>query len=109
MIIEKPWGKEEILESNEFYTVKRLTMEDGHRCSLQYHEHKLETIYVQTGTLTIEYDNERFETILENGVTTIKPHEIHRMSAKYGRVIYLECSTSQLDDVIRIEDDYERD
>ena len=45
-IIEKPWGKEEILQINSKYMVKRLTMHKGHRCSLQYHLEKIETIFV---------------------------------------------------------------
>lgn len=107
-IIKKPWGQEEILETNENYTVKRLTMLDGHQCSKQYHNEKKETIYVIYGTLTIYlYDDTTL--LLEPGnFWTIEPKKVHRMAAKSGVAIYLECSTSQLDDVIRIEDDYER-
>ena len=39
-IIIKPWGKEEILEKNHKYMLKKLTMWKGHRCSLQYHNKK---------------------------------------------------------------------
>ena len=108
-IIKKPWGQEEILETNEHYTVKRLTMMDGQQCSKQYHNEKMETIYVVYGTLSLFlYSGEHL--LLEPGnCWTIKPKEIHRMAARNGIVIYLECSTSQLNDVIRIEDDYERD
>ena len=49
--IKKPWGAEEIIEHNENYVVKRLTMKKGHRCSLQYHNKKKETIYVISGSL----------------------------------------------------------
>ena len=45
-LIEKPWGKEEILQINSKYMVKRLTMHKGHRCSLQYHLEKIETIFL---------------------------------------------------------------
>ena len=38
--IKKPWGAEEVIEINEKYMVKKLTMKVGHRCSLQYHEKK---------------------------------------------------------------------
>ena len=106
-IIEKPWGEEVILETNENYTVKRLTMNNGHRCSLQYHEKKKETIYVISGVLTI-IKNNRNDNYPENSFTTIAPKVIHRMEARNGDVTYLECSTSQLDDVIRVEDDYFR-
>ena len=52
-IIEKPWGKEEIIEINENYMVKKLTMYKNHRCSLQFHNYKKETIYVLSGSLKI--------------------------------------------------------
>lgn len=52
-IIEKPWGREEVVEINDKYMVKKLTMWAGHRCSLQYHNIKKETIYVLSGLLKI--------------------------------------------------------
>ena len=45
-VIKKPWGQEELIEINNNYVVKRLTMNKGHQCSLQYHEEKHDTIYV---------------------------------------------------------------
>jgi mannose-6-phosphate isomerase len=109
-IIDKPWGQEEILETNKFYTVKRLTMNKGCKCSLQYHNKKKETIYVLSGMLSI-YFGKKQDGILflnEKEICTINPKQIHRMRAEMGDVVYLECSTSQLDDVVRIEDDYNR-
>ena len=53
-IIEKPWGKEQIIEQNEFYVVKKLTMHKDHCCSLQYHKKKHETIVVLSGSLLID-------------------------------------------------------
>jgi mannose-6-phosphate isomerase len=106
-IIDKPWGREEILENNEKYTVKRLTMNEGCRCSYQYHERKLETVFVLEGELIITYeDGERRYNPGE--FVTIKPFEKHRMSSEKGNAIYLECSTSELEDVVRINDDYGR-
>ena len=58
-IIEKPWGKEEILQINSKYMVKRLTMYKGHRCSLQYHLEKIETIFVLKGKLEILSGNNK--------------------------------------------------
>jgi len=106
-IIKKPWGQEEILEVNDKYVVKRLTMNTGQRCSLQYHEYKKETILVLNGTLYVFLDGETL--VLEVGETiTITPGQKHRMFTFQENSIYLECSTPELDDVVRIEDDYER-
>lgn len=106
-IINKPWGMEEILETNDKYTVKRLLMKNGCRCSYQYHKKKLETIMVISGKLTIVFESEEKE-YSPGDIITIKPFEKHRMAAKSGDSTYFECSTSELDDVIRINDDYGR-
>lgn len=78
--IKKPWGSEEILEKNEHYVVKRLTMKKGHRCSLQFHEHKKETIFVLEGKLKIYhglYQENLICKIYEPGDSiTINPREI---------------------------------
>lgn len=105
--IDKPWGYEEIIETNPRYTVKKLFMKKGHQCSYQYHEKKMETILVLSGELIIIEENQKIP-LKKGEVITIKPFEKHRMRAENKDCLYLECSTSELDDVIRIEDDYNR-
>jgi len=110
-IVEKPWGREELIEVNSCYMVKRLTMYAGHRCSLQYHVKKRETIYVLSGELCIE-QGESPETLkqrvfLPGESLTIPSGEVHRMGAVEDAV-YLEASTPELEDVVRVADDYER-
>jgi mannose-6-phosphate isomerase-like protein (cupin superfamily) len=109
--IEKPWGKEEVLEINEHYLVKRLTMWKGHRCSLQFHRVKRETIYVLSGRLCIRYgeDQESLESrVFGPGESiTIEAGVVHRMEGVEDSV-YLEASTPEMDDVVRLTDDYLR-
>jgi len=111
-IIEKPWGKEEVIEINDRYMMKKLTMWKGHRCSLQYHQVKHETIYVLSGQLRIYSglsQNELQARIFSAGETiAIVPGIIHRMEAVEDS-IYLEASTPEMDDVVRLSDDYKRD
>ena len=110
-IIEKPWGKEEIIEINDRYMMKKLTMWKGHRCSLQYHNIKRETIYVLSGQLRIYSgpSQEQLESrVFGPGETiTLTPGVIHRMEAAEDSV-YLEASTPEMDDVVRLVDDYQR-
>lgn len=95
------------METNPKYTVKRLFMKKGCQCSFQYHEKKQETIFALEGNLVIVLG--KGELILKPGESvTILPLEKHRMSAKNEDCLYLECSTSELNDVIRIQDDYDR-
>lgn len=111
-IIEKPWGKEEVIEINDRYMMKKLTMWKDHRCSIQYHKIKCETIYVLSGKLRIYFGPSM--DALESRV--YGPHEtitivsgvIHRMEGVEDSV-YLEASTPEMNDVIRLEDDYQRE
>jgi len=110
-VIEKPWGREEVVEINEKYMVKKLTMRAGHRCSLQYHNIKIETIYVLSGVLKIIQGTSR--NLLEDKLyragdtITIPPGVIHRMEG-VEEAVYLEASTPEMDDVVRLADDYLR-
>ena len=45
-LIEKPWGSRLVIEINDRYMVKEADHVEGHRCSVQYHNVKRETIYV---------------------------------------------------------------
>lgn len=103
----KPWGYEQIIEKNDHYVVKKIFMKSGHRCSLQKHLYKKETILILNGLLTIDINGISIDYDI-NEYVTISPNTEHRMSANNGDVLYLECSTNHLDDVIRIQDDYNR-
>lgn len=111
MLIEKPWGSEELLEKNAVYVVKRLFMKQGHRCSLQYHQQKRETVYVLSGVLRILVGpsaEQLQEKLYRAGDSlTLEPGTVHRMEGVEDSY-YLEASTPELDDVVRISDDYRR-
>ena len=109
--VEKPWGYEEIWAETDNYAGKILTILPGQRMSLQYHEKKEETVYVLTGMLRIwESENEEsFKDIGPGGVYHVRPGQIHRFGSNplmMTRIV--EVSTNQLDDIVRISDDYNR-
>ena len=110
-VIEKAWSKEEVVEINDKYMVKKLTMLKGHRCSLQFHNKKKETIYVLSGELKILIGKDIEElnslVLLQGESITINPKKIHRMEGIEDSV-YLEASTPEMDDVVRLVDDYSR-
>lgn len=110
-IILKPWGSEEILSHNNRYVLKKLTMKKGKRCSLQYHRKKHETVYVISGKLkvTIGKSLKRMKSLSlkKNQSLILEPFIYHRMEG-LEKTVYLEASTPQLSDVVRISDDYNR-
>jgi mannose-6-phosphate isomerase-like protein (cupin superfamily) len=109
--VEKPWGIEHILEVNDNYAVKELRMKAGHQCSLQSHRFKRETFYMVSGEMSFIVENadgEMAAIAIKPGQSfTIKPGVKHRMRA-ITDIVYLECSTPHLDDVVRFDDDYSR-
>lgn len=106
-IVEKPWGKEEWWAVSEKYVGKLLYINDGCRLSLQYHNVKEETIRVLSGVLTMVL-GEEVKEMKEGEVVHVTPMTVHRMEANHGDVVVIEVSTPEVDDVVRISDDYGR-
>ena len=110
--VPKPWGEELIWALTDRYCGKVITIETGRRLSLQYHEYKDEAIYVTRGRLRLLLENDRGQ----DEVRELGPGEgahvpvgrRHRYEA-IERVELIEVSTPELDDVVRIEDDFGRE
>ncbi len=110
-IVEKPWGREIWVAHTDKYAFKIIEIRKGTRSSLQYHVRKHEHLYVDAGLLQVEWENDRGEMELR----TLRPGEVienapgrkHRAIALED-VRLLEVSTPELDDVVRVEDDYHR-
>ena len=89
-----------------------ITIETGRRLSLQYHERKDEAIFVTTGRLLLLLENDRGEDELRELGPGEGAHvpvgRRHRYEA-IERVELIEVSTPELDDVVRIEDDFGRE
>ena len=114
MIVNKPWGHENIWALTEKYVGKVLHIKAGHRLSLQFHKVKEETILVIEGTmeLVLEEGSQRDQhSIIMNPGDTyhISPLTVHRFSASQGTdVKVVEVSTTEIHDVVRLEDDHGR-
>ena len=109
--VEKPWGSETWVAVNEHYALKIIKLNKGSRTSLQYHNQKTEHIYVWEGELSVEEDNaegQLITTLYKAGDVMHSPIKAkHRLSALSDSV-FVEVSTPYLDDVVRVEDDYNR-
>ncbi len=108
---QKPWGREIWFAQTEQYAGKILELKKGHRYSLQYHERKVETQYVFEGKVkfTVGQDHAHLEEkILNSGEAIhINVGMLHRAEALEDSKIF-EVSTPDLEDVVKIEDDYGR-
>ena len=108
MIVNKPWGHEIIWAKTNSYVGKILHISAGHRLSKQYHEKKEETVYVLKGTLYNYEDDGSITKVFPGESLHINPGQIHRFGANESNVEIVEVSTPHLEDVVRLEDDYNR-
>jgi NDP-sugar pyrophosphorylase family protein/quercetin dioxygenase-like cupin family protein len=110
-VVHKPWGKEEWLALNQFYCYKRIYINAGYKTSYQYHEFKHETNYIISGTAEVWLEND--EGIVEKKIMVagdffdVVPPKKHRVIA-ISDIILQEVSTPHVDDVFRINDEFNR-
>jgi mannose-6-phosphate isomerase len=110
--VDKPWGHESIWAWTDRYVGKILVIESGKRLSLQYHQRKDEWIHVLGGRLQLTLENEagvvEDRELGPGDSTRVRVRRRHRYAA-LERCTLIEVSTPELDDVVRIEDDFGRE
>lgn len=108
---EKPWGYELLFALTPKYAGKVIFVKKGHRLSLQYHEKKDETLYIYEGKASLDIDagdGRMISRVVQPGESIlVPPFTKHRLEAIEDTTL-LEASTPELDDVVRVEDDYGR-
>jgi mannose-6-phosphate isomerase len=109
--VAKPWGYEVWYALTERYAGKILHVDRGHRLSLQFHERKDESCYLLSGRLLLirgPSPEQLGETVLDTGaVWRNQPGDVHTIEALVDSDV-LEVSTPDLDDVVRLTDNYGR-
>ena len=109
--IEKPWGYELLWAHSAHYAGKLLHVEPGRRLSLQYHREKHETLYLLSGCADVDVQTAdgivRTVPARPGDVFVVEPGMLHRIAAR-TTCEFLEVSTPELDDVVRVADDYGR-
>lgn len=133
-VVNKPWGYEKWISPGEpkhKYALKEIFFKSGNRTSLQVHQYKCETNYVISGKGVLLYhdkpfDFERFHAggyskkDIEQIMSELKTVELvpgvisHVFAGCIHRVFsiedltFIEASTTELDDVFRLQDDTNR-
>lgn len=110
--VEKPWGWEiHWVPDSKPYMGKILHLNEGHRFSLQYHDQKLESWYLMSGTAKIIWDNkggELEEMLMEEGKGySVDEKQRHRIFGVTECEI-MEVSMPEIGVTYRLEDDYTR-
>ena len=108
--VDKPWGYEIRFVCTERYAGKLLFIKAGSQLSLQYHEKKDEAFLLHDGRLELVLgsgEEQRVETLGPGESRHIEPGTVHRFRAVTDCTMF-EVSTPELDDVVRLEDDFGR-
>ncbi len=110
--VDKPWGYELVWAHTERYAGKILFIRAGHSLSLQFHNEKDESWYVQEGRAEVEIGAAgeamlSTEVLAAGACLRFPPGTVHRVTALEDTTV-LEVSTPELDDVVRLEDRYGR-
>lgn len=109
--VPKPWGHETIWAHTGRYVGKILHINAGHALSVQYHNRKDETAHVLSGELIyrVKLGDKLEDMRLTRGQSfRITPGTVHQMEAVTDCDV-LEASTSEVDDVVRLQDRYGRE
>jgi mannose-1-phosphate guanylyltransferase/mannose-6-phosphate isomerase len=109
--VHRPWGSYQSVDNGDRHQVKRITVKAGGRLSLQKHHHRSEHWIVVRGTAKVTVD-ELVKTVHENESIYIPIGAVHRLENP-GKILLelIEVQTGSYlgeDDIIRIEDDYQR-
>jgi quercetin dioxygenase-like cupin family protein len=110
--VEKPWGHEIVWAHSGRYVGKLLVIETGKRLSFQYHDVKDEWIHVLEGRLLLTLEDDA-GTIAERELRAgdgawVPTGRKHRYTA-IERATLIEVSTPELNDVVRLSDDFGRE
>lgn len=106
----RPWGMFEQLTLNEPVTVKVITVEPGHRLSLQRHQLRDEWWQLLDPGLYVEVAGERWTPGVGERVWIPRraAHRVGNDGDSPARFLELAFGDFDEDDIERLEDDYER-
>jgi mannose-6-phosphate isomerase len=111
--VEKPWGHELIWAKAEGYAGKLLFVRAGQALSLQFTRETEECWYVLAGRAELQL-GEAGQAVLTTEIVgpgvafRFRPGTVHRVRALEDTTI-LEVSTPELEDIVRLEDEYGRE
>jgi mannose-6-phosphate isomerase len=105
----RPWGRFDKFSENERCTVKLLYINSGSRLSLQYHKNRQEYWRIVKGNPVVQIQDKEIQS-KEGEDIFIPMNARHRITAGESDCVVLELSVGEFDenDIVRIQDDYDR-
>lgn len=100
--IDKIWGKEYLLAKTDSYAFKRLEILKGKNISKQLHRKKHETWHIVEGIGTAIIAG-RPRSVKPGTTIIIPPGMIHQVRADSEKLVIIEASTTELEDIVRFD------
>lgn len=104
--IKKIWGTEYLLSKTDKYAFKRLELLEGKSISKQYHLKKHETWHIVEGTGWALLNDQIIE-VTPGDTFVINPGEVHQIIALSKKLVIMEASTPELEDIVRIQKEFD--
>ena len=113
---ERPWGSFENLLDEEYCKVKRIIVKPGQRLSYQYHYKRSEVWVIVQGEACVTVDKKPYSqnecTFGVGDIVDIPREAKHRVqNERKEDLIFIETQVGTYfgeDDIVRLEDDYDR-
>lgn len=109
--VKKPWGSYAVIQTEAGYQVKKIVVDPGKRFSLQTHAKRAETWVIVSGSGMVTLGSKQIPVKRET-IVHVPIGEAHRMhNTGTGPLIFIEVQFGDYlgeDDIVRLEDDFNR-
>ena len=109
--VERPWGNYYVIHDEPNYKLKIIEINSGHRLSYQYHKKRSEVWIVIDGQLSVILDDVEHRLSKEDSIVIPKKSKHRAQNLTGSKVSFIEVQTGEYfgeDDIVRLNDDYNR-
>ena len=108
---KRPWGAFFVLSDEKDFKIKKIEVNPSKRLSYQFHNKRSELWYILNGVGIVTINDKKTE-VKKGSVIKIKKLEKHRIENNGSKILtFIEVQTGSYfgeDDIVRIQDDFDR-
>ena len=111
MIEKRPWGSYKVLSKGNLYKLKSIIVNSNSRISYQYHVHRSENWTIIRGNAEVTIDDVKHNLSPGESITIPKGARHRIKNIGNSKLEFIEVQYGDYleeDDIVRIQDDYNR-
>ena len=111
VIVKKPWGQYIDYYRDDNTVFKCISISPGHAISYQYHLNRSELWYIKDGEGEIKLNDADWKQIFPGQSFLINPQDKHQVRATDAtlHIMEMQFGSCSEDDIVRLEDPYDRE